>query len=637
MSRSSRPSADLTTADDPMLNGKVLNEGALNDGPSQGGEAWQVTNVDRRRFLAGLSALGLASPLFGEALWAQVADESVPVTAEQVRVAAQVAGLEFTDSELELMMNGVRQQYESYKKLRAVKLPNSVPPALHFRPWTSVPSMPGGLGEAGPSTPEGLPKGGGLPGDVLAKDDGVERPDSDDELAFLSVHELASLVRRQLVTSVELTELYLRRLERFDPLLHCVVTLLPERALEQARAADAEISAGRWRGPLHGIPWGAKDLLSVAGAPTTWGAQPYREQRIEHDAMAVRRMDAAGAVLLGKLTLGALAWGDVWFGGTTRNPWNPEQGSSGSSAGSASATAAGLVGFSLGSETWGSIVSPSTRCGASGLRPSFGRVSRDGAMTLSWSMDKLGPICRSAEDCALVFAQLHGTNVDDGDPMVIDRPFAWPPPRPLKQLRVGYLPALFERQPGEGDDAVWMRHDLEAMDVLRGLGIELQPLELPDELPLDALGIILSAEAAAAFDAFTREGLDDQLVRQEEFAWPNFFRQARTIPAVEYVNANRVRTLVMREWERRLGELDAYVVPSFGGDHLLMTNLTGHPAVVMPNGFRDDGTPTSITFMGRLFDETSVLTLAQAYQQATDFHRRRPPLKLPSTPPAPDA
>ncbi len=618
MSRSSRFDADTPLPETPT--------------PDKGDERQQAASVDRRRFLAGLSALGLASPLFGEVLWAQVEEAAAQVTEEQVRVAARVAGLEFTDSELEMMMNGVRQQYESYQKLRAVKLSNSVPPALHFRPWTSVPSMadglpaPGALGAPGPSKAASLPK-----------DDGVERPESDDELAFLNVRELASLVRRQQVTSVELTELYLRRLERFDPLLHCVVTLMPERALEQARAADAEIRAGRWRGPLHGIPWGAKDLLSVAGYPTTWGAQPYREQRIEHDAMAVRRMDAAGAVLLGKLTLGALAWGDVWFGGKTRNPWNLEQGSSGSSAGSASATAAGLVGFSLGSETWGSIVSPSTRCGASGLRPSFGRVSRDGAMTLSWSMDKLGPICRSVDDCALVFAQLHGTNVDDGDPMVVDRPFDWPPPRPLEQLRVGYLPALFEREPGEEDDAVWMRHDLETLEVLRGLGVELQPLELPDELPLDALGIILSAEAAAAFDAFTREGLDDQLVRQEEFAWPNFFRQARTIPAVEYLNANRVRTLVMREWERRLSDLDAYIVPSFGGDHLLMTNLTGHPAVVVPNGFRDDGTPTSITFMGRLFDETSVLALAQAYQKVTDFHRRRPPLTPPLAPPPSDA
>ncbi|MCK5377390.1 MAG: amidase, partial [Acidobacteria bacterium] len=328
--------------------------------------------------------------------------------------------------------------------------------------------------------------------------------------------------------------------------------------------------------------------------------------------------------------LGALAWGDVWFGEKTRNPWNTEQGSSGSSAGPGSATAAGLVGFAIGSETWGSIVSPSTRCGVSGLRPTFGRVSRHGAMALSWSMDKLGPMCRGAEDCALVFEAIHGS--DGLDPTVEDRPFVWDADLDVRSLRVGYLKALFEGEPELDEDAdeedraaarEWRALDLQALDVLRSLGIELLPIELPD-LPVSALSFILSAEAGAAFDDLTRSGRDDLLVRQIEDAWPNVFRQARTIPAVEYIQANRVRTLLMREMERLLEGIDLWVSPSFGGSNLLLTNLTGHPAVVLPNGFRGNGTPTSITFNGRLFGEAEILAVARTYQEATGFHLRHP-------------
>jgi Asp-tRNA(Asn)/Glu-tRNA(Gln) amidotransferase A subunit family amidase len=375
------------------------------------------------------------------------------------------------------------------------------------------------------------------------------------------------------------------------------------------------------------VPWGAKDLFAVAGHPTTWGAEPYREQRFDRDAAVVERLDAAGAVLVAKTTLGALAWGDVWFGGRTRNPWNPVQGSSGSSAGSAAATAAGLVGFALGTETWGSIVSPSTRVGASGLRPTFGRVPRTGAMALSWTMDKVGPICRTVEDCALVFAAIHGP--DGADRTVVDAPFEWDPDLDPRRLRVGFTPALFEEKRGEGEDedAEWRGLDLAVLDVLRGLGIELVPISLPDDLPVDALSFLLSAEAAAAFDELTRSGRDDLLVRQVEQAWPNVFRQARLIPAVEYIQANRVRSLLMERWGRMMADLDAYVVPSFGGSNLLATNLTGHPAVVVPDGFRADGTPTSITFQGRLFGEAPLLALAHAYQRATDFHQRHPDLE----------
>jgi Asp-tRNA(Asn)/Glu-tRNA(Gln) amidotransferase A subunit family amidase len=455
-------------------------------------------------------------------------------------------------------------------------------------------------------------------------------PDDEEAIAFLPAVELGRHVRDRRISSRELTALYLDRLRRFDPQLQCVVTLTEERALEAAERADAEIERGLWRGPLHGVPWGAKDLLAVRGYPTTWGAGPYRDQAIDEDATVVRRLDEAGAVLVAKLTLGELAWGDVWFGGTTKNPWKLDQGSSGSSAGPAAAVAAGLVGFAIGSETWGSIVSPSTRCGVTGLRPSFGRVSRHGAMALSWSMDKLGPLCRSVEDCALVLEAIHGA--DGLDPTAVDRPFAWDAELDQGRLRVGYLRSLFEREPEpeEDEDPARLREahalDLEVLEVLRSLGIELSPVELP-RLPVGSLSFILSAEAAAAFSELTLSNRDDELVRQVDQAWPNELRKARTIPAVEYLHANRVRTLLMRETARAFAEVDVVVAPSFTGDTLLLTNLTGHPAVVVPDGFTADGTPTSITFLGRLYGEAETLVVARAYQEATGFHLRHPVLR----------
>jgi Asp-tRNA(Asn)/Glu-tRNA(Gln) amidotransferase A subunit family amidase len=435
---------------------------------------------------------------------------------------------------------------------------------------------------------------------------------------------LGALLRAGQVTSLELTEMYLRRLKRYDPLLRCVVTLTEERALAQARQMDAELAAGHDRGPLHGIPWGAKDLLAVRGAPTTWGATPYRDQVIDQDATVVGRLDAAGAVLLAKLSVGALAWGDVWFGGMTRNPWNPEEGSSGSSAGSAAAVAAGLVGFAIGTETYGSIISPATRCGVSGLRPTFGRVSRHGCMALSWTLDKIGPLARTVDDCALVFAAILGPDGQDGT--VVDAPFAWNPAISLADLRIGYVEADFaeERDNKANDDAV--------LDVLRNLGATLVPITLP-EYPVDALAFILEAEAAAAFDDLTRSDRDDLLERQGKDTWPNVFRTARLIPAVEYIQAQRVRTLVMRAMADLMAGIDVYLAPSLSRN-LLLTNLTGHPAVVVPNGFTAAGTPTSITFTGRLYAEATVLAVARAYQQATEWHLRQPTF-VPK-PPAPD-
>jgi Asp-tRNA(Asn)/Glu-tRNA(Gln) amidotransferase A subunit family amidase len=530
-------------------------------------------------------------------------DEQPDLTDEQLAAAAAVAGLQFTPPERELMRADVQENRAAYAQLRAVPLDNSVPPALRFDPRLpgmeiDLPAHP-----AAPVTPIAPVASSAVPADL-------------EELAFAPATELAALIRSRQVSSLALTEMYLARLKRYDPFLHCVVTLTEERALAQARAADAEIAADRYRGPLHGIPWGAKDLLAVRGSPTTWGATPYRDQVLDLDATVVERLDAAGAVLVAKLSLGALAWGDVWFGGTTRNPWNLAEGSSGSSAGSAAAVGAGLAGFAIGTETHGSIVSPGTRCGVSGLRPTFGRVSRHGAMALSWSMDKIGPMARSVEDCALILAAIYGP--DGKDPTVADVPFAWNPAVDLRRLRIGYLPAAFE------EEREHKAHDDAVLAVLRDLGADLIPMDLPD-YPVEALNFILNAEAAAAFDELTRSDRDDLLERQVRHAWPNAFRTARLIPAVEYIQANRVRTLVMQAMAERMARVEVYVAPSFGAHNLLLTNLTGHPAVVLPNGFTPAGTPTSITFTGRLYDEATVLAVAHAYQAATDFHRQHPP------------
>jgi Asp-tRNA(Asn)/Glu-tRNA(Gln) amidotransferase A subunit family amidase len=443
----------------------------------------------------------------------------------------------------------------------------------------------------------------------------TEIPENLDALAFYTVRDLAELIRTKKITSTQLTRLALDRLRKFDDSLHCVITLTEELALQQAAQADTEIAAGNYRGPLHGIPYGAKDLLAARGYRTTWGARPYKDQVLDYDATVIAKLHEAGAVLVAKLSLGALAWGDVWYADTTRNPWILEQGSSGSSAGPASAVAAGLVPFAIGSETWGSIVSPSTRCGTTGLRPTFGRVSRTGAMALSWSMDKLGPICRTVEDCAIVFDAIRGP--DGLDLTVVDLPFNYQPQIDLSQMRIGYLHEDF------ANDSTYRAQNNAALDKLRELGAELIEISLPD-FPVEPMQINLSAEAAAAFDELTRSGRDDLLVRQVKNAWPNVFRSARFIPAVEYIQANRMRTMVIDSLARMMESIDVYVSPSFEGNNLLLTNLTGHPCVVLPHGFNDQGSPTSITFIGRLFDEATVLAVARAYQEATDFHRQHP-------------
>jgi Asp-tRNA(Asn)/Glu-tRNA(Gln) amidotransferase A subunit family amidase len=552
----------------------------------------------RRAFVAYFGSIGLGSTLLPGVLWAKVAG-GAEINKETIAAAAEIAGLRFGDNDLEMMVTGLRAQERRIRALHAVPLANAVPPAVQFDPL-----LPGTIVET-----ERRPM-------VRAPVSARAAPASIEELAFAPVTELSELVRRRKITSTQLTKMYLERLEKHDPTLKCVVTLTPDRALERARTADEEIARGKYRGALHGIPWGVKDLLSVKGYPTTWGTAPFRNQMFDEDATVVQRLDAAGAVLVAKLTVGELAMGDVWFGGMTRNPWMLDQGSSGSSAGSASATSAGLVGFAIGTETLGSISSPSTRCGSTGLRPTYGRVPRTGAMALSWSMDKIGPICRSVEDCALVLDAIHGA--DGRDAAARDAAFNWDARVKPSALRVGYLKSAFDRErPGKAfDDA--------ALEVLRELGARLTPVELPD-MPYDAMRFILVAEAAAAFDDLTRSGRDREMAQQGHDAWPNTFRVARFIPAVDYVNANRLRTLAMRAMAKLMSTLDVLVAPTAGAQ-LLVTNLTGHPALILPNGFRDDGTPVSLTFLGDLYREATILALAHAYQERTGFHRKHPVL-----------
>lgn len=628
--------------------------------------------LDRRRFVAVCSSAGITSALFPGVLYTLAAqaqevtgtDQSKPpkITPEMIDAASVLAGVgPFTDEQKKMMIDGLVDQNGSYKALRKLKLPNSVQPAYAFHPYTAA-------GTAASREPAGRiqsPKAEhGWRPDANAK-----APSDLNDLAFATVSELASLLHARKITSLALTQMYIARLKRYDPRLHFVISLTEDRALAQAKAADAEIAAGKYRGPLHGIPWGAKDLLAVKGYPTTWGAGGFEHQSFDEDATVVKRLDEAGAVLVAKFTLGALAMGDKWFGGRTRNPWNPEQGSSGSSAGSASAVAAGCVGFAIGSETLGSISSPCTRCGATGLRPSFGLVPRTGAMALSWTMDKLGPITRSAEDCALVLDAIHGP--DGQDISVYPAPFRWHSNLDIKSLRVGYIkhdfdePEPFKPEPPPDSETAEekkerekreaegklaherriydRRYDLAALDKLRSMGIDLIPVDLP-KLPYGAMVPLLTAEAAAAFDELTLSGRDRLLTEQGVEDWPNAFRTARFYPAVEYIQANRARTLAIQQMSALFEKVDI-IVASSGGMQLLATNLTGNPAAIVPNGLRGNdaphppkvdtgdedniggpGTPVSITFLASLYDDARLAAFANAYQQATDFNKLHPKL-----------
>ena len=528
------------------------------------------------------------------------------ITRATLQAALDLMGLSYSDSELVLLLRprgqfgneftGRGDRRNAYDSIRAVALDNADVPAVFFQPLPpAVPVLD-------------------RPPRFADRPRQIKRPANLEDVAFWPVTDLAELLRTRAVTSVELTTMYLGRLRRFDPQLHAVVTLTDSLALAQARAADREIAAGHYRGILHGIPYGVKDLYAVPGYPTTWGAAPFRAQVINTTATAVRRLEQAGAVLVAKLSSGALAMGDVWYGGRTRNPWNLAEGSSGSSAGPAAAVSAGLVPFALGTETLGSIVSPSTRTGVTGLRPSFGRVSRAGVMALAWSMDKAGPLCRNAEDCAVVFDAIRG--VDPADPSAVNVPFPYDARVRLSSLRIGYIKSAFDAN-HRGDTL-----DRAVLEVLRSQGAQLIPIELPKR-PAQALRIILSAEAAASFDDLTRSGRDSLLTEQGPGAWPNQFRSARFIPAVEYLAASRVRRLLQQDMQTLLKDIDVYVSPAFSGSNLLVTNLTGHPCVAVPDGFLDND-PASITFCGRMYGEAEALEVARAYQEATPWDEKHP-------------
>ena len=523
----------------------------------------------------------------------------LPLSKEEVQAAGKVANVALTDKELDLMLKGVCEQLEGYALLAKRPLANDVAPAFGLARF---------LEHVASTT---APK---KPLDVVARAlPNVERPANLEDLAYADIPTLASLIRSRKVSCVELTDMYLTRLERLDHQLACVITATPERARAQAKQLDAELAAGKWRGMLHGIPWGAKDLLATRGVRTTWGAGPYKDQVIDEDATVVAKLDAAGAVLIAKLTLGELAMDDEWFGGTTKNPWKLDQGSSGSSAGPASATAAGCVAFAIGSETCGSILSPSARCGCSSLRPTYGRVSRHGAMALSWSMDKLGPLCRSVQDAAIVFAAIAGP--DPLDEETVERKFTDAGNANVKGLRVGYVKGSFHDDKREEEVLAW----------LKAIGVEPVAVELPQD-PADALMTILMAEAATAFDELTSTGRDEQLVRQGEGAWPNEFRKARLIPAVEYIRASRERRKLTLDFTKLFDSVDAIVHPTLDNYMLVALNLTGHPSVCMPAGQRADGTPRSIAFSAQLFDEARLLAIAEAWQRSTTFHTVHPKL-----------
>src|SRR5271156_2254981 len=622
-------------------------------------------SLDRRSFLAVSTRLGLASTLFPGALYtlavqAQAAHpatgtELPKITPEMIDAAAALAGITIAADQKQMMLDGLNQQRDGYAVIRKLQISNSVPPAYIFDP------LPPG---AKVNTEKEEP--------VYSSSIAV-LPKHLDDLAFATISELGALVRTRKVSSLNLTEMYIARLRRYDPKLHFVITITEDRALAQAREADSDIASGKYRGPLHGLPWGAKDLLAVKGYPTTWGAGGFEKQTVETDATVVQRLDDAGAVLVAKTTLGALAMGDKWFGGRTRNPWNPKQGSSGSSAGSASATVAGCVAFAIGSETLGSISSPSTRCGVTGLRPTFGFVPRTGAMALSWTMDKLGPICRAVEDCAIVLTAIYGP--DGQDLATRDAAFNWNADFDWKSLRVGYIAREFEpdkppaptekqaepataeekkkREKHEREMAAYRarraydrKYDLAALDKLRAMGVNLISVKLPD-LPYGAMTSLLTAEAAAAFDALTTTGRDKLLTEQGVEDWPNDFRIARFYPAVEYVQANRARSLAIRQVSELFHQVDV-IVASTNSDQLVATNLTGHPAIIVPNGLRGDdapappkidtgdddqiggpGTPVSITFLGGHYQDATLCAFARAYQEATGFHKLHP--KLPAS------
>ncbi len=526
------------------------------------------------------------------------------LTTKDIQSAAKVLDLSFTQKEIDTMYDGVKENLAGYKLMHKQSLKNSVPMSL----WQS-PVLPGMH-----FNEKQLPVKWNIPSNV-------QMPANKNDLAFYNLLQLASLIKSKKISSVVLTQFFIERIKKYGDTLQCVISITEDLAIQQAQEADVEIAGGKYRGPLHGIPYGLKDLFSVKGTKTTWGAAPYKNQTIDEDAFVYTQLKEAGAVLIAKFTLGALAMGDYWFGGRTKNPWNTRTGSSGSSAGSTSATVAGLVPFAIGTETWGSIVSPSSTCGATGLRPTFGSISRSGAMTLSWSLDKVGPICRSAEDAAVVFNYIHGT--DGYDMSAVNKPFNYKSNTDIKKLKIAYAKNYFDKITDTS------RSEWKVLDTYKKMGVELIPVNFPDSgvYNFNIMDIVISAECAAAFDEFTRNNIDDEMTQQGKFDWPNSFRVSRLMSAVEYINANRHRYLLMQKVNEVMNTIDVMICPTRGsGNQGAITNLTGHPVMCMPTGFdKRNNLPTSITLIGKLYDEATLLSAAKAYQDVTEWDDMHPP------------
>ncbi|MFZ4425820.1 MAG: amidase [Saprospiraceae bacterium] len=519
-----------------------------------------------------------------------------------VAAAQRVIGMDFSRAHIDTMYRYLGDNLNGYDSMQPFELDYRVAPALYFDPRPEGFEMP----LPGPPSEWGLSEVPALPDDL-------------ESLAFFPVSKLSALIRGRKLTAEALTRIYLNRIARYDPMLHSVVTLMAARALDQARRADEAIAEGRYLGPLHGIPYVVKDLMALPDYPTTWGARPYQAQLLDHTASVIERLDSAGAILLAKVSSGSLARGDVWFGGRTNNPWDTLQGASGSSAGSAAALAAGLCAFSIGTETLGSIVAPSARCGVTGLRPTFGRVSRAGVMTLSWSMDKVGPICRDALDCALVLDVIRGK--DKKDRCAVDAPFNFRAGRDVSTLKVGYVRQVFEK-----DSSGAGANNLEALEVFRRMGISLKEVQLPADFPFAAFDAILRAESGAFFDELIRSGKVDDLEEQHSGSRANSLRQSRFIPAAEYLQANRHRTLLIEKMHDVMQDFDVVLVPPGGSRQNLITNLTGHPALVLPTGLDEKGRPSSITLLGNLYGEGPILELGASFQAITAFNTLQPPL-----------
>jgi Asp-tRNA(Asn)/Glu-tRNA(Gln) amidotransferase A subunit family amidase len=573
----------------------------------------------RRQLITALPGLGIglaAGNSLPAVVQAQTVDTSHALTIAHLEATAALAGLQFTAEEYATMLSGVQQNLGRYKKVREQVIANDLAPPFYFSPL--VPGMKVNRNH------EPL---------RFSRPLLIKRPANLEEVAFWPVTHLAQLIKARQVTSLELTEMYLRRLHQHNSTLNCVVSFCDQLAISQATQADAEIAAGRYKGVLHGMPWGCKDIIAVKGYKTTWGSDAYKDQSFEDDATVVKLLTAAGAVLLAKLATGELAGGDQWFGGRTNNPWNLNEGASGSSAGPGSATAAGLVPFSIGTETGGSILSPSARCGVTGLRPTFGRVSRHGAMALSWTQDRLGPMCRYVEDCAVVMSVI--AKPDGLDLSVSELPFNWNVQRDMRSLRVGFLQDAFadtDRQ------AEWISNDQRTLEQLRKQGVRLIPINVP-EFPIDLLSI--SVEAAVFFDELLRSDRHKLLTAKTK---ADRYRVSRFIPAVEYLQSQRLRAQMMQLLAKATEGVDVYLAPSANGNprnadgtnnntnpnktqqHSQMANLACYPGLALPNGFTAQGTPTSINFMSRPFGEAELMKVAKVYQDATPFNLMKPTL-----------